>query len=129
MKYGLIRKFCRLLVQELLLNSLMFVVPFWNAVFGTQCRNNIESWNNRCILEYFSIASMLPVMQEWFPFNHLQIFTISPIVRIELEAIVIVPVVSGRIYIASLGYPRQPVLPRQLYRAFMTVGRVKVNPA
>ena len=28
----------------------------------------------------------LRVMREWFPFNRLQIFTIAPIVRIELEA-------------------------------------------
>ena len=40
MKYGFIRKFCCLprfhtLVQELRPHSLVFVVPFWNAFFGT----------------------------------------------------------------------------------------------
>ena len=65
-------------------------------IFGTQCRKSIESWNNRCILGYIWIASIVRVMREWFPFNRLQIFTIAPIVRIELEAIqaiVIVPIV------------------------------------
>ena len=100
MKYGFIRKFCRLLyqalVQDLRLHSLVFVVPFWNAFFETQCRNNIESWNNRCILEYICIASIIPVMRGRFPFNRLQMFTIAPIFGIELEAIqaiVIVPIV------------------------------------
>ena len=90
MKYGFKRKFCRLLfhtlVQELRLHSLVFV----------QCRKSIESWNNRCNLGYVWIASIVRVMREWFPFNRLQIFTIAPIVRIELEAIqaiVIVPIV------------------------------------
>ena len=101
MKYGFTRKFCRLLyhtlVQELRLHSLVFVVLFWNAFCGTKCRKSIESWNNRCILGYVWIASIVRVMQEWFPYNRLQIFTIAPIVRIELEAIqaiVIVPIVS-----------------------------------
>ena len=44
---------------------------FWKVFFGTQRRRrSIES-----------------VMQEWFPFNHLQLFVIIPIVEIELEAI------------------------------------------
>ena len=39
-----------------------------------------------------------------------------------------------RPYLYGLGYPRQPFLPRQFYRAFISekfvpVGRVKVNPA
>ena len=41
-----------------------------------------------------SLRSSSSAMREWFPFNSLQIFTITPIVRIELEAIqaiVIVP--------------------------------------
>ena len=65
-------------------------------IFGTQCRKSIESWNNRRILEYIWIASIVPIMREWFSFNRLQLFTIVPIVRIELEAIqaiVIVPIV------------------------------------
>ena len=66
MKYGFIRKFCRFmyhtLVQNLRLHSLLFVVPFWNAFFGTQYRNGIESWNNQCILEYILIASIVPGM-------------------------------------------------------------------
>ena len=61
MKYGFIRKFCCLLyhtlVQELRLHSLVFVVLFWNAFFGTQCRKSIEFWNNRCILGYVWIAN------------------------------------------------------------------------
>ena len=91
MKYGFIRKFWRLLyhtlVQELRLHSPVFVVLFWNAFFGTQRGKSIESWNNRCILGYVWIASIVRVMREWFPYNRLQIFTIAPIVRIELEAI------------------------------------------
>ena len=54
MKYGFIRKFCRLLyhtlVQELRLHSLVFVALFWNPFFVTQCKKSIEFWNNRCIL-------------------------------------------------------------------------------
>ena len=64
--------------------------------FGTQCRKSIESWNNRCVLGYIWIASIVRVMRKWFPFNRLQMFTIATIVRIELEAIqaiIIVPVV------------------------------------
>ena len=86
------------LVQKLRLHSLVFLVPFWNAFFATQCRKSIESCNNRCILGYVWIASIVRVMREWFPYNRLQIFTIAPIVRIELEAIqaiVIVPIVPG----------------------------------
>ena len=67
-----------------------------NAFLGTQCRKSIESWNNRCILGYVWIASIVRVMREWFPFSRLKIFTIASIVRIELEAIqaiVIVPIV------------------------------------
>ena len=100
MKYWFIRKFCRLLyhtlVQELRLHSLVFVVLFCNAFFGTQCKKSVEFWNNRCILGYVWIASIVRVMQVWFPYNRWQIFTIAPIVQIELEAIqaiVIVPIV------------------------------------
>ena len=100
MKYGFRRKFYHLLyqtlVQEPRLYFLVFLVPFWNEFFGTQCRKSIESCNNRSILGYVWIASIVRVMQEWFPYNRLQIFTIAPIVRIELEgiqAIVIVPIV------------------------------------
>ena len=60
------------------------------------CRKSIESWNNRCILRYIWIATIVRVMREWFPFNRLQILTNAAIVRIELEAIqaiVIVPIV------------------------------------
>ena len=67
-----------------------------NPFFGTQCRKSNECWNNRCILGYVWIASIVPVMREWFPFSRLQTFTIAPIVRIELEAIqaiVIAPIV------------------------------------
>ena len=76
-------------------------------IFGTQCRNSIDSWNNRCILEYICVASIVPVMREWFPFNRLQMFTIAPIVRIELEAIqaiVIVPIVRV-VSIVSVVFP------------------------
>ena len=76
---------------------------FWKA----QCRKTIESWNNRCILRYIWIASLVRVMREWFPFNRLQIFTIAPIVRIELEAIqaiVIVPIVRV-VSVVSVVFP------------------------
>ena len=111
MKYGFIRKFCRFLyhtlLQELRLHSLVFVVLFWNAFFGTQCSKSVESWNNRSILGYVWIASIVRVMREWFPFNGLQIFTIAPIVRIELEAIqaiVIVPIVRV-VSVVSVVFP------------------------
>ena len=48
---------------KLRLHSLVFVVSFWNE-FG----KSIESWNNRCILGYIWIASIVRVMREWFPF-------------------------------------------------------------
>ena len=73
-------------------------------IFGTQCRNSIESWNNRGILGYIWIASIVRVMREWFPFDRLQIFTIAPIVRIELEAIVIVPIVRV-VLVMSVVFP------------------------
>ena len=73
-------------------------------ISGTQCRNSIESWNKRCILGYIWIASIVRVMREWFPFNRLQIFTITPIVRIELEAIVIVPIVRV-VLVMSVVFP------------------------
>ena len=66
-----------------------------NKFFEMRCRKSIEFWNNRCILGYIWIASIVHVMGEWFPFNRLQMFTIAPIVRVELEtiqAIVIVPI-------------------------------------
>ena len=113
-KYGFIRKFCRLLyytpVQELRLHSLVFVVLFWNAFFGTQCKKSIEFWNNRCILGYVWIAPIVRVMREWFPFNRLQIFTIASIVRIELEAIqaiVIAPIVRV-VSVVSVVFPFVP---------------------
>ena len=43
-------------------------------------------------------------MREWFPLNRLQIFTIAPIVRIELEAIVIVPIVRV-VLVMSVVFP------------------------
>ena len=114
MKYGFIRKFCRLLYhtlsQELRLHSLVFVVPFWNAFFGTQRRKNIESWNNQYILGYIRIASIVRVIREWSPFNRLQIFTIAPIVRIELEviqAIVIAPIVRAVSVARGGGYSQK----------------------
>ena len=63
----------------------------------------------RCILEYVWIASIFRVMREWFPYNRLQIFTIAPIVRIELEAIqaiVIVPIPIVRVVsVVSVVFP------------------------
>ena len=46
-------------------------------------------------------------MRDWFPFSRLQIFTIGPIVRIELEAIqaiVIVPIVRV-VSVVSVVFP------------------------
>ena len=80
---------------------------FGTHFFGTQCRKSIESWNNRCILEYICVASIVPVMREWFPYNRFQIFTIAPIVPIELEAIqaiVIVPIVRF-VSVVSVVFP------------------------
>ena len=111
MKYGFIRKCCRLLyhtlVQELRIHSLVFVALFWNTFFVTQCKKSIEFWNNRCILGYVWIASIVRVMREWFPYNRLPIFTIALIVRIELEAIqaiVIVPIVRV-VSVVSVVFP------------------------
>ena len=92
------------LVQELRRHFLVFVVPFWSAFFGTQCRKSVEFWKKRCILGYIWIASIVRVMREWFPFNRLQIFTIAPIVRIELEAIVNVPIVRV-VLVISVVFP------------------------
>ena len=73
-------------------------------IFGTQCRKSVESWNKRCILGCIWISSIVRVMREWFPFNRLQIFTIAPIVRIEVEAIVIVPIVRV-VLVMSVVFP------------------------
>ena len=112
MKYGLYGNFapyytihwCKSFVSTLS----CLLRHFGTHFLGTQCRKSIciESWNNRCILGYVWIASIVPVMREWFPFNRLRFFKIAPIVRIELEAIqaiVIVPIV--RVVSVSVVFP------------------------
>ena len=76
----------------------------FGALFGTQFRKSVEFWKKRCMLGYIWIASIVRVIREWFPLNRLQIFTIAPIVRIELEAIVIVPIVRV-VLVMSVVFP------------------------
>ena len=115
MKYGFVGLFYYFCLWVLLLS-----VPYTGArassplsrvccailerIFGTQCRNSIEFWKKRCILGYIWIALIVWVMRELFPLNRLQIFMIARIVRIELEAIVIVPIVRV-VLIMSVVFP------------------------
>ena len=101
--YGFCYFLYHTLVQELRRHFLVFVVPF-GALFRTQFRKSVEFWKKRCMLRYIWIASIVRVMREWFPLNRLQIFTIAPIVRIELEAIVIVPIVRV-VLVMSVVFP------------------------